>query len=255
MGEPDISAVVARLREAGCVAAEEEAQELVDAATPGRSLDEMVARRCAGEPLAWVTGSISFCDVVVLVHPGVFVPRKQSEPLALEAVARLPDDGIAVDLCTGAGALALVMSRRKPGATVLGTEVDPVAVACAQANGVAVLAGDMAAPLPATLAGRVDVVTGVVPYVPTGAMGLLPRDSAYEPVVALDGGVEGTMLLRRAVSAASGLLRAGGSLLLEVGADQDLRLAPVLDRHGFRDVEAVADEDGDLRALYCRRRP
>ena len=107
------------LRAAGCVAAEEEATELMGAAA-GSSvrLRELVARRCTGEPLAWLVGSVSFCGVTVLVHPEVYVPRWQTEPLAIEAAARLPEDGIAVDLCTGSGAIAAVLSHRRPRARV-----------------------------------------------------------------------------------------------------------------------------------------
>ncbi|HXP32574.1 MAG TPA: hypothetical protein VN820_01095, partial [Acidimicrobiales bacterium] len=82
----DLERTAARLTAAGCVAAEEEAAELVDVAGRDRDrLAELVARRCSGEPLAWLTGTVHFCGETVLVHPGVYVPRWQSEPLALEA--------------------------------------------------------------------------------------------------------------------------------------------------------------------------
>ena len=121
------------------MAAEEEADELLDASggSPDR-LEALVARRCAGEPLAWLVGSVTFCGETVLVQPGVYVPRWQSEPLALEAATRLPRHGLAVDLCTGSGAIAVVLSRRRPEARVVATEIDPVAVACARANGIEV---------------------------------------------------------------------------------------------------------------------
>jgi len=249
----DVQSITARLRAAGCVAAEEEAAELLAAAPNEEQLRAMVTRRCAGEPLAWVVGAVAFGGEAVLVHPGVFVPRLQTEALAREAVARLPDSGIAVDLCTGSGAVAVVLARQRPRATIFGTEIDPMAVACARANGVTVHEGDMGDPLPATLRGMVDVVTGVVPYVPTGALHLLPRDSTeHEPRHALDGGADGTDELRRAVAAAAVLLRAGGSLLLEVGGKEDAVLVPELRAHGFGDLEAATDDEGELRALYCR---
>ena len=114
--------IVAELRAAGCVAAPEEADELLEAAAgdPVR-LRALVSRRCAGEPLAWVTGSVRFCGLIVEVWPGVYVPRWQSEHLAEEAARRLPGDGLAVELCAGAGAIASVLGRRRPGARVLAT--------------------------------------------------------------------------------------------------------------------------------------
>ncbi len=192
-------------------------------------------------------GSTQFCGETVRVRPGVYVPRWQSEPLALEAVARLPTDGLAVDLCTGAGAIAMVLAGRRPMARVLATEVDPVAADCARTNGVEVFVGDLVAPLPDELVGRVDVVIAVVPYVPTDALHLLPRDViAFEPRLALDGGENGLRVLVRVVAEATPLLRPGGSLLLELGADQADRLGPVLDRHGYDDIVRLADDEGDL---------
>ncbi|MGC9960327.1 MAG: putative protein N(5)-glutamine methyltransferase [Acidimicrobiales bacterium] len=250
----EIGRTAAVLRRAGCVAAEEEAVELVEAAAgdPGR-LRQLVGRRCQGEPLAWLVGSVRFCGEKVLVHPGVYVPRWQTEPLALEAAKRLPNTGIAVDFCTGSGAIAVVLQCRHSSASIVATENDPLAVACARANGVEVYEGDMSANLPAALSGVVDVVTAVVPYVPTDELRLLPRDvTTYEPRGALDGGADGTTFLVCAAAEAVPLLRAGGSLLLELGGDEAAMLEPVLTGLGYRDVELLSDDDDDVRALICR---
>jgi release factor glutamine methyltransferase len=251
----DLARTTEQLRAAGCVAAAEEAAELLEATRgDGKRLAALVARRCSGEPLAWLVGSVRFCGETVLVRPGVYVPRWQSESLVLEAAGRLPERGAAVDLCTGAGAIALVLGRRRPLARVVASEIDPLAAACARTNGVEVYEGDLAAGLPPTLAGRVDVVTAVVPYVPTGELHLLPRDvTAFEPRGALDGGEDGTTFLVRAVGESTALLRAGGSLLLELGGDQVDLLAPVLADNGYHDTRLLVDGDGDLRALACRR--
>lgn len=252
--DQELVATTARLRAAGCVAAEEEAALVVGRAggDPDR-LRDLIARRCTGEPLAWLIGSVPFCGETVVVHPGVYVPRWQTEPMATEAVDRLPERGSAVDLCTGAGAIATVLARRRPAARVVATEIDPTALACARANGVEVLEGDLAAPLPDELRGTVDVVTAVVPYVPTGELRLLPRDVlAHESRRALDGGDDGTDLLVRAASEATELLRSGGSLLLELGGDQADLLAPTLQTLGYGEVDQLVDDDGDVRAVVAR---
>ena len=249
-----LASVASALREAGCVAAEEEALELITA-THGDAarLSTLIARRTAGEPLAWLTGRVRFCGETIAVPVGVFVPRAQTEELAREAVRRLPGRGLAVDLCTGSGAVAVVIARRRPHARVLATDADPRAVAAAAANGVEACAGDMAAGLPPGLAGRASVVTAVVPYVPTAELRLLARDVlAYEPRRAFDGGPDGTLLLVRAAEAAAALLRHRGSLLLELGGDQAERLLPVLAGLGFGEPEVARDEDGDVRAVYVR---
>src|SRR4051794_21392287 len=135
----DVEALAAVLSAAGFVAAEEEAEELVAcAAGDGELLDALVRRRLTGEPLAWLTGSVVFCGVEVRVDPGVYVPRGQSELLARSAAERLPADGVAIDLCTGTGALAKALMTARPRAGVVASDVDERAVACAAANGVEV---------------------------------------------------------------------------------------------------------------------
>jgi release factor glutamine methyltransferase len=247
--------LVARLRSAGCVAPSEEADELIDAAAGSQELLERLAtRRIAGEPLAWVTGAVTFAGHRVRIHPGVYVPRQQSELLVRRAIELLPDDGLATDLCTGSGAIALALARARPGARVVGTELDPDACLCAMENGVQVLRGDLAEPIPAGLQGRIDVVIGVVPYVPSREIQFLPRDvREHEPRLALDGGTDGIRLLAAAVQAAGKLLHPGGTLLLELGGDQDQALGDKLADAGFGPARLHVDEEGDLRGLEARR--
>jgi release factor glutamine methyltransferase len=250
----DIDAAIDELTRAGFLAPTAEAAELAAAADGDEDrLRTMVERRTTGEPLAWITGTTVFCGETILVHPGVYVPRPQTQAMALAALDRLPPGGTAVDLCTGSGTIAAVLARRRPDARILATDVDPVAVACARANGVEAYEGDLDHPLPREVLGQVDVVLGVVPYVPTEALHLLPSDVlAHEPTLALDGGIEGTSLLIRAVEAAAALLRPGGWLLLELGADQDQRVTPTLERLGFTATTSSYDDEGDLRHLRAR---
>ena len=145
----DFDALAALLSGAGFVAAEEETYELLAcAAGDVELLDSLVGRRLTGEPLAWITGSVSFCGLEVRVDPGVYVPRWQSEPLARRAVERLPATGAAIDLCTGTGAIARTLTTDRPDARVVASDVDERAGACAAANGVEVYRGDLFAPMP-----------------------------------------------------------------------------------------------------------
>jgi release factor glutamine methyltransferase len=255
--EPD--ALAELLAGAGFVAPDEEAQELIArAAGDHQLLDELVARRLTGEPLAWITGSVVFCGLEIRVDRGVYVPRWQSEPLARRAVERLPADGAAVDVCTGAGAIAATLMARRPGARVVASDLDERAVACARANGVEVHRGDLLSPVPPELEGRVDVVVGVVPYVPTPELGLLQRDTlTFESLLSYDGGGDGTAILRRVVADAPRFLRPGGALLLELGGDQAGALRDDLARHGYVGVDVLTDEDGDVRGIEATlaRRP
>ena len=232
-----------------------EADALLEAANDGAGpIDRLVARRLEGEPLPWITGWVRFCDARVLVAPGVFVPRPQTAALARRAVARLPADGIAVDLCTGSGAIAVVLRSERPAARVIATDVDPVAVVCARRNGVEALLGDLDEPLPSALRERVDVVTAVVPYVPTEELHLLPRDVlAHEPRRALDGGPGGTAVLERAARAAVRWLRPGGTVLLELGGDQADELTATLADAGLTVIRVHRDEEGRDRVIEARR--
>jgi len=232
-----------------------EADALLEASSHGVGpIEELLARRLGGEPLAWIVGWVRFCDARVRVDPGVFVPRPQTEALARRAVALLPTDGIAVDLCAGSGAVAVVLATARPRATVIATDVDPAAVACARRNGVEALMGDLDEPLPPALRRSVDVVTAVVPYVPTEELHLLPRDVlAYEPRRALDGGPRGTVVLERAARAATRWLRPGGSVLLELGGEQADELSATMADAGLSAIRVHRDEEGRDRAIEARR--
>ena len=243
-----------QLAQAGFPAAREEARSLIDASGGDPAvLADLAARRCDGEPLEWLTGFAVFMGHRVAVRRGVYVPRPQTEMLARRAVDLLPDQGVAADLCTGSGAIALSLTRARPAARVVATDLDPSACRCAALNGIEVYEGHLAEPLPAELFGRVDVIVAVVPYVPTGSLEVLPRDVLrHEPRSALDGGVDGTDLLEPVVVAGSRLLRPGGTLLVEVGGAQDRLLAPALAAAGFGPAVRICDEEGDLRGLESR---
>lgn len=251
-----VKAVAATLSSAGFIAADDEAAELVTCAHGDvELLDSLVMRRLTGEPLAWITGSVSFCRVKVRVDAGVYVPRWASEQLARRAIERLPAGGTAIDLCTGTGAIAMTISAYRPDARVVASDIDERAVACATMNGVEVYRGDLFAPLPRTLEGHVDVVVGVVPYVPTPELPLLQRDTfTFESPLAYDGGRDGTDVQRRVLTDSLRFLRRGGALLLELGGQQADLLGEDLARLGYRDVNILVDEEGDVRGLEATQR-
>jgi len=249
---PTREVVAARLAAAGCVAAEEEATVFLAAVPDGATLEAWLRRREQGEPPAWIIGTIRFGGRTLRIVSGVYVPRPQTEELARRAASLLPANGLAVDLCTGSGAVAAHLAAAVPTAAVIGVDVDPLAAACARSNGVVALVADLATPFGP--AARFDAMTAVAPYVPTDAIDLLPADSqVHEPRVALDGGTDGLDLVRRVIAAASTHLRPGGWLLTEVGGDQDELLAPDLAAAGFDHAVAWADEDGDLRGIAAQR--
>src|SRR4051794_28670943 len=180
----DLADVATRLAAAGCIAAEAEAAELSAVAPDAGTLAAWVTRRETGEPLAWITGMVAFAGERLSIVRGVYVPRVQTEELARRAAALLPRGGRALDLCTGAGAVAAHLRVAVPDARVVATDIDPVAARCARANGVPTAVADLAA----AVRGRFDVITAVPPYVPRDELRLLPRDVVrHEPRRALDG--------------------------------------------------------------------
>ena len=270
MSEQD--ALVRRLRAAGCVFAEEEAAlvleqaALVAPADRAAEVDRMATAREAGLPLEQVLGWAELAGVRVAVEPGVFVPRRRTGLMVAEAVARGSAVGgdravVLLDLCCGSGAVAAAVGHglRAAGVEVETTaaDLDPVAVRCARANlpGARVLVSDLFDAVPDDLRGRVDVLTANVPYVPTEALGLMPREAReHEPRLSLDGGADGLAVLRRVAALAPGWLAPGGTLLVETSEAQEPTARAVLAEAGL-DPEVRRDDDlGAVVVLGIRGR-
>jgi len=237
--------LVARLRAAGCVFAEEEARILVEAAGTPADLDVLVERRAAGEPLEQVVGWAEFCGLRIGVDPGVFVPRRRSEFLVSIAVGLICARGgaglpVIADVCCGTGALGLAVavevSGRGADARASGdiklrgvelhaADLDPAAVACARRNvepaGGQVYQGDLLDALPSGLRGRIGVLICNAPYVPTSEIAFMPTEARdHEALTALDGGADGLAVLRRVAADADPWLAPEGVLLVETSERQ-----------------------------------
>ena len=241
----DHETVVARLRAAGCVFAEDEAALLAAEAPCAAALEALLVRRVGGEPLEQVLGWAEFCGLRVPVEPGVFVPRRRTELLVREAVVLAPS--VVLDLCCGSGAIGLAIATSVGGVELHLADVDPAAVACARravaSVGGHVYLGDLDAPLPVALRGRVDVLVVNAPYVPTDAVALMPPEARlHEHRVALDGGADGLDVQRRVARVAPNWVRPGGSVLVETSERQASATAAILRRKGFT-PRVVHDDD------------
>lgn len=275
---PDRSAVIARLRAAGCVFAEDEAQLLISAARTPADLAAMVDQRVAGLPLEHIIGWAEFCGLRIAVDPGVFVPRRRTEFLVRQAIAlargaacglREAGQGteateagggtggesaagqapplVIVDLCCGSGAVGVALAAALDPVELHAADVDHVAVTCARRNVVAaggqVHEGDLYAPLPATLRGRVGLLIANVPYIPTEAITLLPAEARlHEPRIALDGGADGLDVLRQVAAAAPLWLAPGGHLLVETSDRQAPQAAEAFAESGLNPQMADCEE-------------
>jgi release factor glutamine methyltransferase len=239
--------IVERLRAAGCVFAEEEAELLLAEATDAADLEAKLARRVSGDPLEYVLGWAEFRGLRIAVEPSVFVPRTRSGLLVERAATGLAPGSTVVDLCCGSGAIGVALAAEVDDLELYATELDPAAVACARRNLTGprqtVLAGDLFEPLPVRLRGRVDVIVANLPYVPTEQIALMPREAReHEARIALDGGPDGLDLHRRAAAAAPAWLVPGGRLLIETGRRQAPDTAEILAQNGFEPLIVTDDE-------------
>ncbi|WP_399881732.1 putative protein N(5)-glutamine methyltransferase [Streptomyces sp. BBFR51] len=244
---PSRDSVVAALRAAGCVFAEDEAELLLSAAGTAAELTALVDRRVTGLPLELVLGWAEFRGLHIAVAPGVFVPRRRTEFLVSEALAHAPHATVVVDLCCGSGAVGAGLAAALDRPEVHAADVDPAAVRCARGNlagvGGRVYAGDLFDALPEALRGRVDILAANVPYVPTDEVALLPAEAReHEPLVALDGGADGLDVLRRVAAAAPRWLAPGGCLLVETSERQAPAAVDAFRRAGLTTRLAVCEE-------------
>ncbi len=256
-----VAEITRRLRAAGCVFAEDEAQVLIAAAASATELEAMLVRRIAGLPLEHVVGWAEFCGRRISVDPGVFVPRRRTEFLAREAVALLrpaarkrqevggPESrpAVVVDLCCGSGALGTVIAAAQENVELHAADVESVAVRCARRNvlpaGGSVYQGDLFAPLPDSLRNRVDLLVVNAPYVPTDAIATMPPEARiHEPLVALDGGRDGLDVQRRVIAAAPQWLAPDGHLLIETSSGQCPHTVALMSTSGLIPVVASSPE-------------
>ena len=213
---------------------------------------ESIQRRANREPLAYITGRQGFMGLDFFVTRDVLIPNRDTECLVEEAEKRVKPGMHVLDLCTGSGCVLLSLIKRNPGITGTGTDISPAALRVAESNaerlGAAEQVTFMEADLFEGIEGRFDLITANPPYVATGVIGTLePEVRVHEPALALDGGEDGLHIYRRLIPEAFRHLKAGGSLLLEIGYDQAEAVCALLTEAGFRDVFIRKDYAGLAR--------
>ncbi|QKS17362.1 MULTISPECIES: putative protein N(5)-glutamine methyltransferase [Curtobacterium] len=250
-------ALAARLRAAGSVFAEDEADLLLEAGDgdPVR-LRALVQRRLAGEPLEVVLGWAAFDGHRVRVAAGVFVPRARTAVVVEQAARRLHRYDRVVDLCCGVGAISVALLGRVGALDLVAADVDPDATDVAAENigdrGI-VVTGDLFAPLPERFREAVDVIAVNAPYVPSGEVATMPSEARdHERLVALDGGADGLDVHRRIADGAGAWLRPGGAVVIEVSAAQSAASAALFAAAGFT-VAVERDDEVDGTCVVAVR--
>jgi release factor glutamine methyltransferase len=231
-------------------------------------LRAMVERRCEGTPLAHITGRQSFLGLEMLATPEALIPRRETELLALTAIAALRatigarEAALAIDVCTGSGNVALAIAAREPRVTVIGADLSAEAVALARRNAAHLglsartrfhrsdLFDGIDRP---ELRGSADLVTCNPPYISSAKVPAMAAEiSEHEPPLAFDGGSFGLGVITRLVSDAPRFLRPGASLCFEVGAGTGEFIFDRVRRNAaYADVRAVNDEASAVRVLVA----
>jgi release factor glutamine methyltransferase len=228
-----------------------------------RRFEALLSRRLDGAPVAVIRGWELFRGLRIGVRQGVFVPRQSSELLAEQAVRRLRArrNPIAVDVATGAGAVALAIANEVPGATVFGTDIAADAVGLARANArrlhlrARFLLADGLAALPPSIRGAVDVMTLHPPYVPIDEVEHLPDEfRRFEPVhTHSDGSDDGMQLVRDTASGSDRWLKPGGWLAVEVSPDVSRTVAGILRAANLRGVRTTGTRPWGTRVIVGTR--
>lgn len=218
----------------------------------------LLARRQAGEPVAYLLGRQGFWSLDLEVGPATLIPRPETERLVELALARLPADAplSVADLGTGSGAIALALARERPQARIVATDASAEALAVAQRNAerlglgrVAFRLGHWLEPLGEE---RFDLIASNPPYIERDDPHLAQGDLRFEPPAALASGADGLDAIRAIVGGAGRHLQPGGWLLLEHGWRQGAAVRALLDAAGFTEVASERDLEGRERVSLGR---
>ncbi|MBE6972672.1 MAG: peptide chain release factor N(5)-glutamine methyltransferase [Ruminococcaceae bacterium] len=267
-----------RLRHAGVSQAQTEAREIVCYAADKtkeqlyrdmslyassdleRRVEELVQRRLAGEPVAYIVGEWEFYGLPLDISRDVLIPRADTEVLAAQAIEKAQaagEGGRVLDLCAGSGCVGLAVAANAPNCRVVLADLSEGAlrlckqnvrrnslnarVTCVSAN---------ALEAPSSVLWDFDVIACNPPYIPTGDIeGLDISVKEYEPLMALDGGVDGLDFYRVIASKWKSALRLGGTLIFEVGIDQAEAVAQIMADNGFENIVTTEDTGGIQRVV------
>lgn len=223
----------------------------------------LIARRAGGEPLPFLLGYIDFWGLRLEVSPGAFVPRPSSELMVERAIEKVKDldSPVLIDVCTGAGPIAIAVADDVPKARVWGVDINEEGILQGRKNAealeisnVTLEVGDLFDPLPAELKSSADVITGHIPYVAPGEIEDLPSEvREYEPLYTLsDSSGDGLDLVRRAVAESVQWVKPGGWLLLETAEDLAPQFEDMCREAGYTDISSSTDDDALSHIVEAR---
>jgi release factor glutamine methyltransferase len=227
-------------------------------ATQSESFQQLLARRLAGEPIAYILGMREFYGLPLKTTPATLIPRPDTETLVEAALNKIaPHENLKVlDLGTGTGAIALVIAKNRPQAQVIAVDFSDEALFVAKENAlnldlvrVRFLQSDWFASLQNE---KFDVIVSNPPYIAENDAHLTQGDLRFEPLTALASGKDGLDDIRHIIQEAPSHLNRNGWLMLEHGFDQAEKVAELLTLHGFEQISHATDLSGTLRVTLGR---
>lgn len=220
---------------------------------------QLLKRRIAGEPAAYLIGEWSFCDITLNVNSSVLIPRIDTEVVAERAVTvgrRMAPGCRILDLCTGSGCIGLVIASHVAGSRVVLADWSEEALTVARGNvrrnklnNVVCVRANALEPPPEQL-GNFDIIVSNPPYIRSADIANLDssvRD--FEPHIALDGGADGLDFYRSIIGLWKSLLRPGGMMIFEVGYDQADDIEQLMIEYGFQNIDTLADTQNIWRSV------
>ena len=214
----------------------------------------LVARRAQREPLQYILGSQPFMGCSFCVDRRVLIPRQDTEILCEQALMRAPEQGRVLELCTGSGAVAVVLKKTLPSLSVSASDISPDALSVAQMNAeqngadIDFREGDLFSPFSGE---RFSMILANPPYIPSGDLPSLQKEVLWEPSLALNGGADGLDFYRRIAAQAPEYLTENGILILEIGWDQADAVRALCESAGFTRLETVQDLGGRDRVIIA----
>jgi release factor glutamine methyltransferase len=231
-------------------------------------LRQGIQQRLAGIPLAHISGRQAFMGMELLAGPEALIPRKETELLAASAIGilrqRMAENEIRIiDVCTGAGNVALAIANAVQHARVYASDLSAEAVDLARKNTdmhalsdrVSLYTGDLLEPFrDLGMEGKVEMITCNPPYISSAKVPAMASEiSEHEPEMAFNGGVFGINLMRKLIAEAPDFIRAGGYLVFEVGLGQGPAMEKQISKlAAYGSVETVADAEGNARVVIAQ---
>jgi release factor glutamine methyltransferase len=252
------------LRRAGIENADNEARWLLEETpnpepgTRNPELQSRVARRCAGEPLQYILGTVDFLGLTLKIGPGVLIPRPETEYLAEIAIEIDRSDGEICDVCTGSGAIALALAAAHPDTPVTGIDISEKALEYARKNreicelrNLRLIQSDLFTALKP--APRFSLITANPPYIAPDEFETLPADVRdYEPREALLAEDRGLAIIRRLFDQARRFLLPGGHILCEIGETQHRDVLRIMQEFGYTEPRIEKDLVDRYRIAVAR---